>query len=132
MKQQLTWLAYTGGMAGRPSSKQPSEIGARIARFRKEAGLSQVKLASVLGIPQRTLSYYEREADHLPSTLILPLSNALGISVDELVGSNPARCLKRGPKSKLEQQLEVVKKLPRGDQQFISRFLENVIEKAHA
>jgi len=131
MNKKFTWIAYTGGMAGRPSSKKRSEIGTRIARFRKESGLSQVRLAEILGIPQRTLSYYEREADHLPSTLLLPMAKALCIGVDELLGLSTG-IAKRGPKSKLEQQLEAVKALPRSEQQFISRFLENIIEKAHA
>jgi transcriptional regulator with XRE-family HTH domain len=118
-------------MAGRPSKKKPSEIGARLARLRKEAGLSQAKLAEALGIPQRTLSYYEREAEHLPSTMLVDAAKALGVSVDELLGVGSGGA-KRGPKSKLEQQLDAVKGLPRSEQQFVSRFLENVIEKAHA
>lgn len=131
MNEMLKDMPYTDGMAGRPSNKKPSEIGARLARLRKEAGLSQAKLAEALGIPQRTLSYYEREAEHLPSTMITSAAKAVGVSVDVLLGVSEGGA-KRGPKSKLEQQLEAVKELPRSEQQFVSRFLENVIEKAHA
>ena len=130
MNQHFTLMDYTAVMAGRPSNKERSEIGARLARLRKEAGLSQVQLAEELGIPQRTLSYYEREADHLPSTLILPLAKILNIRIEDLIRSDSGGRAKRGPKSKLERQLDAIKDLPRSEQQFISRFLDNVIKKA--
>jgi len=116
-------------MVGRPSSKQPSLIGAKIAELRHEAGLSQERLASFLGIPQRTLSYYEREAEDMPSSLLLSIAKALGIPIEDLLNRQRGDLKKRGPKSRIELQLEVVKHLPPSEQQFISKFLDKVLQK---
>ena len=121
------WV-YDEGMAGRPSSKKPSKQGARLAALRKEAGLSQAELARQLDIPQRTLSFYEREADAIPSTLLQPLAEVLGVEVVTILGENSGKTKKRGPKSKLERQLEQVKKLPPSEQKFVSKFLENILK----
>ncbi len=119
-------------MAGRPSTKQPSILGARLAELRKAAGLSQAQLAKTLGMPQRTLSYYEREADDLPAKMLTDLSRALGVSVTDILQSDDGTARKRGPKSKIERQLEVVRQLPRGEQQFVSKVLDSILQKTAA
>ena len=121
---------YIDGMAGRPSTKEPTESGARLAAFRKAAGLSQIQLAGTLGIPQRTLSFYEREASAIPSSLIPRLANMLGVGVEDLLGMKNGKASKRGPKTKLDRQLDAVKRLPRSEQEFVGKFLENVLKKA--
>jgi len=120
---------YIVGMAGRPSIKEPTASGARLAAFRKAAGLSQVQLAESLGIPQRTLSFYEREAEAVPSSLLPPLADILGVNIEDLLGMKNGQSSKRGPKSKLDRQLEAVKRLPRGEQEFVGKFLDNVLQK---
>jgi len=52
-------------------------MGARIASLRRQAGLSQAQLAEALGIPQRTLSFYEREAGDIPAGLAPPMARRL-------------------------------------------------------
>lgn len=123
---------YIAGMAGRPSTKEPTESGARLAAFRKAAGLSQVQLAEALSIPQRTLSFYEREAEAIPSSLLPPLAKMLGVSVEDLLGMKNGQRSKRGPKSRLDRQLEAVKRLPRTEQDFVGKFLDNVLQKTGA
>jgi len=46
--------------------KKATEHGRRLAALRQQAGRSQVKLARMLDIPQRTLSFYERETEAIP------------------------------------------------------------------
>jgi transcriptional regulator with XRE-family HTH domain len=68
--------------------------------LRKQAGLSQAALAEAIGIPQRTISCYEREGGYVPSTLVPELAKALGVSIEELLGiGDGAQRAKRGPKS---------------------------------
>lgn len=116
-------------MAGRPPLTPPTECGARLSAYRKAAGLSQSELAAAVDIPQRTLSFYERKADHLPSTLLPKLAAALGVTIDDLLGINQSGS-KRGPKSKLERQFEAVQQLPKAKQKFVSEFLETVLGQA--
>jgi transcriptional regulator with XRE-family HTH domain len=111
-------MAGKAGLAGRPSKKKATESGARFAALRKQAGLSQAALAEAVGIPQRTVSFYEREASAMPLTLVPALAKVLGVSKEELLGINEgAQRSKRGPKCQLERQLEAVATLPRHQQQ---------------
>jgi len=104
------------------------EIGARVAAARKAAGMSQVQLAAALGIPQRTVSFYERGEGDLPSSLLVLLVDVLGIGVDELLGIEVSGSRKPGPKGQLQERLEAVRELPRQDQQYVVKFLDQVIE----
>lgn len=121
-------MAGKTGLAGRPSKKKATESGARLASLRKQAGLSQAALAEAVGIPQRTISFYEREAAAIPSTLVAGLAKVLGVSLDELLGiGDGAQRAKRGPKSQLERQLEAIATLPRNQQQKILAVVEAMI-----
>lgn len=104
-----------------------SGIGTRIASARKAAGLSQQQVAGSLGIPQRTLSYYEKDGD-LPSSLIVPLADILGVGVHELLGIEESGPRKRGPKGAVQERFDAVRKLPPKDQEFVIKFLDQAIE----
>ena len=96
--------------------------------LRKQAGLSQAALAEAVGVPQRTISFYERDAGAIPSTLVPKFAKALGVSMEEVLGiDNGAQRSKRGPKSQLERQLEIVGTLPRHQQQKILDVVEAMI-----
>jgi transcriptional regulator with XRE-family HTH domain len=122
---------YNSFMKKKHLAKTPTDSGARLASLRKAAGLSQVQLAALLNIPQRTLSFYETDAENIPSGLVPLLADALGVTVDEILGISNKKP-KRGPKSKLERQLDSVLRLPRGEQEFVSKFLDNVIKNTAA
>ena len=114
-------------MAGRPTNKKSSPQGERLVALRKSAGLSQVELAEIVGIPQRTLSYYERTADSFPAALVEPLARVLGVLPEELLGIKSDAANKRGPKSKLERQFEKIQRLPKSRQQFIGKLLDEML-----
>jgi hypothetical protein len=85
-------------------------------------------LAEAVGVPQRTISFYERDAGAIPSTLVPKFAKALGVSMEEVLGiDNGAQRSKRGPKSQLERQLELVATLPRHQQQKILDVVEAMI-----
>lgn len=117
-------------MAGRPSQKIPSQMGARIAALRQQAGLSQAQLAAALGIPQRSLSFYEREAGDIPVRLVPPLAQALAISVEEVLGVSQSMTRKCGPKSQLEKQLAAIAELPCAQQQQILSVVQALLAQA--
>ena len=101
-----------------------------MAHLRKTAGLSQVQLAEAINIPQRSVSFYERQATSLPSHLLPKLADALDVSIETLLGlpeaSNPQT--KRGPKSELEKRFEKIRKLPRKEQQLIVDVLDRFVD----
>lgn len=80
-------------------------------------------------MPQRTLSYYEREASDVPANMLADMARVLGVPVTDLLQVDDAAKSKRGPKSKIERQLETVRQLPRGEQQFVSKLLDSILQK---
>ncbi|MEK7413010.1 MAG: helix-turn-helix transcriptional regulator [Planctomycetota bacterium] len=112
------------------------ELGARIASARKEHGMTQQQLAEQLGIAQQTLAHYEVGRARLPVSMLPVLARLLMLSLDELMGQNTQptaaarRGVKRGPVSRLQQQIDAVAKLPKTRQQFVSQMLETVLAQA--
>ena len=123
-------LMYTALMKKNSKRTSPTESGKRLAALRKAAGLTQIQLAAMVDIPQRTLSFYETDSESIPSALIPLLADALGVTVEEILGLSNKKTAKRGPKSKLERQFDGVRKLPKREQEFVSKFLENVLSNS--
>ncbi len=122
------WL-YNEDMPRSASQAEPNELGARLASLRKAAGMTQAEVAEALGIPQTTVSFYERGASYLPSSILPPLARLLGVSIEEILGIEGEGPRKRGPKSRLERQFETIQEMPPSKQQFISKLLGEIIGK---
>lgn len=65
-------------------------FGANLKRLRKEKGLKQQDLASMLGVERPTVANWERGAKYPGLPLLAKLSEALGVSADALLGLPPA------------------------------------------
>ncbi|WP_250441219.1 helix-turn-helix transcriptional regulator [Caballeronia sp. AZ1_KS37] len=105
----------------RSNAPCPHRLGARIASARKAHELTQQQLAAQLGIAQQTLAHYEGGRLRLPVSLLPELTRTLGLSADEILGQNATpRGSKRGPSSKLQQQIETIGQLPKARQRFVS------------
>ena len=103
-------------------------LGRRIADRRKALGITQVELAATLGIAQQTMAHYEGGVSRIAVETLAQLSSALGVSVEEMIGSPASlRASKRGPAPKLQQQLEQIQSLPKAEQRAISRVLDSVL-----
>ncbi len=115
-----------------PEDKQLyQELGQRIATTRKALGLTQTQVAEQLGISQQTFAHYEVGRLRIAVATLMPLAEILNTSADELVyGKAAKRINKRGPASKLQQQVEQVSQLPRTKQQFVMDMLDTVIQQA--
>lgn len=107
-------------------------LGTRIAQARKSQGITQQQLADQLGIAQQTLAHYEVARARVPASMLPVLAQLLTLSLDELIGNPlPKRRGKRGPMSRLQQQIEAVEQLPKTKQQFVSQMLDTVLAQAH-
>ena len=108
------------------------QLGSRIAQLRIEAGITQSELAEKLGIKhQQVLGSYEKAIRRVPSSLLIPLCEVFQVSLDELLEVKQSKS-KPGPVPKLNKQLIEVKSLPKSQQQFISQFLETVLQAQEA
>jgi transcriptional regulator with XRE-family HTH domain len=61
-------------------------MGQRLARLRKERGLTQVELATRVGIIQGLVTNYERNKLRMHPEMVVRFAMALGVSGDELLG----------------------------------------------
>lgn len=108
-------------------------MGSRIAQARKTQTLTQQQVADQLGIPQQTYAHYEVGDVRVPASMLPLLGQILGLSPEELLGhptgSRKAKP-KPGPTSKLDQQIERIRQLPRTKQAFITDMLEIALAQA--
>ena len=105
------------------------ELGTRIACTRKERGMTQAQLAERLGVAQQTLAHYEVARARIAADLLPRLADLLDLSLDELLAGQPTIRApgKRGPASRLQQQLDALAQLPKARQRFVSDMLDTVL-----
>jgi transcriptional regulator with XRE-family HTH domain len=108
------------------------QLGARVAELRKAQGITQIQMAEALGVSQQTINSYEVGRRRIPVSTLPILATLLAISIDELLlGEKSKRASnKRGPTSKLQQQMERVSLLPRAKQKFVMEMIDTVIQQA--
>jgi transcriptional regulator with XRE-family HTH domain len=108
------------------------EMGARIAKARKERGMTQQALADALGVSQQTLAHYEVGRVGVGAPMLPRLAELLDLSFDEILLGQPTVRLpgKRGPASRLEQQLDAVTRLPKAKQKMVAEMIDSVVVKA--
>ena len=107
-------------------------IGNRIARLRKDKGMTQKELAEALGVSQPAVSDYENDAIGLESTRIVQLAQILGVSADEILGLEKAiKATSAGMGNRrLYRQLQSIDKLPKRDQEALLRTIDTFLSKA--
>jgi hypothetical protein len=62
--------------------------------------------------------------------MLSPLAQVLGLSLEEILGQDVKPKGKRGPASRLDQQIEHIRQLPRTKQHFVIEMLDMVIAQA--
>jgi transcriptional regulator with XRE-family HTH domain len=101
-------------------------LGTRIARLRKEQGISQRAMADELGIAQQTYAHYEVGRIRMPVSMLPAIAQFFGVSVDELLGRKNGTG-KRGPAPRLQQQIERLSRLPKAKQKVVMEMIEGVL-----
>jgi transcriptional regulator with XRE-family HTH domain len=102
-------------------------LGTRIAKLRKEQGLSQQSVADKLGIAQQSYAHYEVGRVRMPLWMLPQIAQLFGVSTDELIGES-TKPGKRGPASRLQQQIERLSSLPQAKQRLVMEMLEGVLQ----
>lgn len=114
----------------RAGRTQQETIGERLARLRRERGITQVELAEKLGVAQPMISDYERGELRLHGQLIVELTQLLGVSADELLGLETPRTSAGVRDRRLLRRIQQLERLPRRDQQAILRTIDAFLAKA--
>ena len=83
------------------------------------------------GVSQRMIAYYEKRAALPPGHVLAALADALGCSVDELVGKKgPAkRTRKTAPSRPLLRRLAHVEQLPLKDKRELLGIIDTYLER---
>ena len=113
-------------------SPAAAAIGARLARLRKDRGMTQVELADRLGLVQSAVSSYERGALRLHGELILELMAILDVSADELIGDigkADKRTAERAKNRRLMARLARAEALSRRDQDALMRTIDAFLDR---
>ncbi len=84
-----------------------------------------------MGVSQQTVNSYEVARRRIPASALPTLAKLLTLSIDELLGE-PVKPTngKRGPASRLQQQIERMSRLSRSKQKFVIDMIDTVIQQA--
>jgi transcriptional regulator with XRE-family HTH domain len=104
-------------------------FGARLARLRKAAGLTQTQLGDKVGLSKRMVAYYESTEAQPPGPLLPDLARALGVSLDQLLGMKAVRDTVSPRTARLVNRLRRIEELPPKDQKQILDHLDALIER---
>ncbi len=99
------------------ATRRKESFGQRLARFRREAGLTQQQLAEQTGISRRMIGHYETQASAPPTHVLPKLARAFNMTVDELLEvAKPSDQLDDAPRStvdlRLWRKLRQIQRLP--------------------
>ena len=110
---------------GRPTNKERTDLGKRIAEAREQAGLSQNQVARELGVAQQSVVSWERRVRAIRSDTLVKLASLYKVSTDELLGIKPSK--PRTPKGRAGHVLESISRLPRRQQGKALEAIENML-----
>lgn len=117
-------------VANETKSKDKQSFGQRLAQIRKAKGLTQEDLGGRIGVSQRIMHHYENKAEYPPAQKIIELAQALGMSVDELLGiGNDDKDSYQNINPKLAKRLRLVSNLPSYDLKALVTFIDALLLK---
>jgi len=117
MQAPFSILTYTPGIMKNPAN------GERLKTLRKAASLSQRELATLIGETHTNVAYWETSGNLPRSDVLLPMAQALAVTVEELLGAAKPKASGK-PAGKARQLFAAVNKLPRRQQEKIFDLLQ--------
>jgi len=99
-------------------------IAKRIAKYRKERGLTQVELAKKLRAPQSILSRYERGELRLHGELLMRLAKILDVTPNDLLGFQSDGADTEAIPRQWLRRLQKIKALSRRDHEALLRTVD--------
>jgi transcriptional regulator with XRE-family HTH domain len=134
MQNHMYNIAVMARKTASKNAKQESEsFGQRLARLRKERGITQVEIAERVGIIQVLVSDYELNKLRLNAEMIVRFAAALEISTDELLKpKEESMPLQRKPSLRMLRRMEKIESLPVSQQSTLLRTIDTFLKGAAA
>lgn len=111
--------------------KDRPPLGLRLTELRQAAGLTQIQLADKLGVHPSNIGFWELSGTPPRGEVLPKMANALGVSVDALLGVTPPKPKRQAAKGRLQSVFEAASKLPRRQQEKVAEFVGAFV-KQHA
>jgi len=112
------------------SRNQEESIGQRLARLRRDRGITQEELAAMLDVAQPMVSGWERDVFRLSGEVIIAMARIFGVSSDEILGLDELRATAPIKNKRLLRKLQQLEQLPRRDQEALLRTINAFLSKA--
>jgi transcriptional regulator with XRE-family HTH domain len=109
--------------------EEPETIARRLARLRREKGLTQAEMAEMLGISQPIVSDYERGELRLHGELIVRMAEILDCSADEILGLRERETATGATNRRVLRRIQQIDLLPRRDQEALLRTIDAFLSK---
>ena len=109
------------------------EFGVRLAKLRKEAGLTQFQLAELLGSTQSLVSRYEKGQRRMYDDMLAATAKALRVTPNDILGIGPCKPIRPNDSSitrRLVLQMKQIEALPRRAQEKVMASLELALKGA--
>jgi transcriptional regulator with XRE-family HTH domain len=113
-----------------PQNSDTKLIGMRIAKFRKERGLTQQELAEKIGVKRALLSDYERGKVRIYADILAVIAIALEVTADRLLDIKKKDIPKEQENLKIMKRVKKIETLPISQQKTILRSLDLMIDSA--
>lgn len=112
------------------ATSETETIGQRIARLRKERGLTQKQLAEKVGIIQVLVSDYEKGKLRLHAEMVVRFAQALGVKTDEFLGlsENASEKAVVKPDLKIMRRLNRIASLPQNEQKIMLKAIDSWLQ----
>ena len=111
--------------------KDRPPLGLRLTELRQAAGLTQIQLADKLGVHPSNIGFWELSGTPPRGEVLPKMANALGVSVDALLGVTPPKPKRQAAKGRWQSVFEAASKLPRRQQEKVAEFVGAFV-KQHA
>ena len=102
-------------------------FGQRLARIRKEKGLTQYELAGKMGLVQALISEYERDKIRAHHEMVARFAIALEVSADDLLGINAPKRKHKSPSLRLQKRMLQIEELPKHQQKILLRTIDTIL-----
>lgn len=112
------------------AAKTQETFGQRLARLRKERGITQVELAEHVEITQPVISSYERDFTRPSIDTIVRLAKVLKLSTDELLLGQKTQKAEPTVSRKILKRVIKIQGLPRRDQDALLRTIDAFLSKS--